>query len=83
MKEEIKKIILEIIPKDWNVEVEDTSFKHQHHGHGFRSESHFEVVIFTKTIVIMEKITIQKQATQALAHLYAKELVHSISISCK
>jgi stress-induced morphogen len=83
MKEKITLIINANLENKFQILVEDTSQKHAGHGHLFQKESHFEVLIFADNLPILEKISIQKKLTQALSHLYAKNLVHSISITFK
>ena len=74
------KIITEVAPELEVLKLEDTSYKHAHHGHGFSGSSHFEVELLGKDLSLMEKVNLQKKLTQGLSPLYAREKVHSISI---
>lgn len=80
MKEEIMKIITTIAPELEVLKLEDTSYKHAHHGHGFSGNSHFEVELLSKGLGVLQKVALQKKLTQGLAPLYSREKVHSISI---
>lgn len=83
MKEKILSIIRENVGSEIKIEIQDASAKHLHHGSGFSKESHFEVLLYIENLNVKEKIDLQKKLSKALSPLYAKELVHSISILLK
>jgi stress-induced morphogen len=80
MKQEIQKVLEQIVSRETILKIEDASEKHSYHGHGFGKESHFELMLDGKNLSLIQKIDLHKKITIALGYLYSKNRVHSITI---